>query len=179
MPTDELALVGVGFLRYGVIDDQSAASLENVRIAPEARPLYPTWSADGHERGGLMEDTQQYRAGQTIRATLSFLGGDRVRRVIATFVHEDDPGERIVLSGTPYEKAATEGIGYSYWKVNLSETITAENELGAYRCEAVEAEYPGGSKVALAGVPDAGFRLVEEDIQPPEVIEGWEWGTSR
>lgn len=126
-----------------------------------------------------MEDMQQYHAGQTIRTTLSLVGGDRVRRVTATFVHEDDPGERIVLSGTPYEKVATEGIGYAYWRVALSESLTTENKLGTYRCEIVEAEYPGGRKVALSGVPDASFRLVEEDIQPPEIVEGWEWETIR
>ena len=53
--------------------------------------------------------------------------------------------------------------------------IAAENKLGTYRCEAVEAEYPGGRKVAFAGVPDIGIEIAEEEIPPPEILGDWEW----
>ena len=123
-----------------------------------------------------MKNVQQYHAGETIEATFDFLYGDRVRSVTATFAHVEDPNTELQLAGEPEEQRATEGTGYSYWRVVLSGDATAENKLGTYRCKAVEAEYPGGRKVAFAGVPDIGIEIVEEEIPPPEILGDWEWG---
>ena len=117
----------------------------------------------------------QYHAGEKVEASLNFLHGDRVRKVTVTFVHAEDPDTEFHLSGTPEEQVATEGAGYTYWRVVLSGEITTEDKLGEYRCEAVEAEYPGRRKVAFGSVPDVGFQITEENIQPPEVVD-WEWG---
>jgi hypothetical protein len=102
----------------------------------------------------------QYHAGEKVEASLNFLHGDRVRKVTVTFVHAEDPDTEFHLSGTPEEQVATEGAGYTYWRVVLS---------------GVEAEYPGRRKVAFGSVPDVGFQITEENIQPPEVVD-WEWG---
>jgi hypothetical protein len=118
---------------------------------------------------------QQYHAGETIEATFDFLYGDRAKSVTATFAHTEDPSTKLHLSGTPEEQHATEGTGYSYWQVVLSGDVTAENKLGTYRCEGVEAEYPGGRKVAFGGVPDVSIEIAEEEIPPPEIIGDWEW----
>ena len=120
----------------------------------------------------------QYHAGQKIEAMLEFVHGDRVGEVTATFVHADDLDTKLRLSGTPDQEVASEGAGYTYWRVVLSGNVTAEDKLGEYRCEAVEAEYSGGRKVAFGNVPEANFQIVEEDIMPPEVIGDWEWGAS-
>lgn len=120
-------------------------------------------------------NAQQYHAGETIEATFDFLYGDRAKSVTATFVHVDDPITKLQISGTPKEQRATEGVGYDYWQATLSGDVAAENKLGTYRCEEVEAEYPGGRKVAFAGVPDVGIEVAEEEIPPPEVVGDWEW----
>jgi hypothetical protein len=122
-------------------------------------------------------NTQQYHAGETVEATFDFLYGDRVENVTATFVHVDDPNTKFRLSGTPDQETASDEAGYTYWHVVLSGDVTVENKLGAYRCEVVEAEYPGGRKVAFGGVPDVGLQIAEEDIPPPEILGNWEWGT--
>jgi hypothetical protein len=118
---------------------------------------------------------QQYHAGETIEVTFDFLYGDRAKSVTATFAHTEDPSTKLHLSGTPEEQHATEGTGYSYWQVVLSGDITAENKLGTYRCEVVEAEYPGGRKVAFGGVPNVSIEIAEEEIPPPEILGDWEW----
>jgi hypothetical protein len=121
-------------------------------------------------------NVQQYHAGETIEATFDFLYGDRAKSVTATFAHVDDPVTKLQLSsGTPEEHRATEEAGYGYWRVVLSGDVTVEDKLGTYRCEVVEAEYPGGRKVAFAGVPDIGIEIAEEEIPPPEILGDWEW----
>jgi hypothetical protein len=121
-------------------------------------------------------NVQQYHAGETIEATFDFLYGDRAKSVTATFAHVDDPVTKLQLSsGRPEEHRSTEEAGYGYWRVVLSGDVTAEDKLGTYRCEVVEAEYPGGRKVAFAGVPDIGIEIVEEEIPPPEILGDWEW----
>jgi len=120
-------------------------------------------------------NAQQYHAGETIEATFDFLYGDRAKSVTATFAHVEVPVTKLQISGTPEEQRATEEAGYGYWQVTLSGDVTAENKLGTYQCEVVEAEYPGGRKVAFAGVPDVGIEVAEEEIPPPEVIGDWEW----
>jgi hypothetical protein len=120
-------------------------------------------------------NAQQYHAGEKAEATFEFLYGDRAKSVTATFVHTEDPTTKLYLSGTPEEQRATEGSGYGYWRVILSGEVTAENKLGSYRCEAVEAEYPGGRKVAFGGLPDIGLQIAEEEIPPPEIVGNWEW----
>jgi hypothetical protein len=120
-------------------------------------------------------DVQQYHAGETIEATFDFLYGDRAESVTATFAHLDESATKLHLSGTPEEQRATEEAGYAYWRVVLLGEVTAENKLGTYRCEVVEAEYPGGRKVAFAGVPDIGIEIAEEEIPPPEILGDWGW----
>ena len=122
---------------------------------------------------------QQHRAGETVQAPLNFVHGEGVRNVIATFAHADDPDTKFRLSGVPEEQVASEGAGYTYWRVILSGKVTTEDKPGEYRCEAVEAEYIGWRKVAFAGVPEAGFEITEEEIQPPEITGDWEWGSSQ
>jgi len=122
---------------------------------------------------------QQHRAGETVQAPLNFVHGEGVRNVIATFAHADDPDTKFRLSGVPEEQVASEGAGYTYWRVILSGKVTTEDKPGEYRCEAVEAEYTGWRKVAFAGVPEAGFEITEEEIQPPEITGDWEWGSSQ
>ena len=120
-------------------------------------------------------NAQQYHAGETIEATFDFLYGDRAKSVTATFAHVEVPVTKLQISGTPEEQRATEEASYGYWQVTLSGDVTAENKLGTYQCEVVEAEYPGGRKVAFAGVPDVGIEVAEEEIPPPEVVGDWEW----
>ena len=121
---------------------------------------------------------QQYHAEETVEATLSFLQGEKVKNVTATFAHVDDPDTKFRLSSDePTEQTATGGAGYTYWRVVLSGNVTAEDKLGVYECETVEARYSGGREIDFLGVPDVRFEIVEEDIPPPEVIGGWEWGT--
>ena len=98
-------------------------------------------------------NVQQYHAGETVEAAIDFIHGDRVESVTATFAHTDDPDAKPHLSGTPDEEAATEGAGYTYYRVVLSGEVTADNKLGTYRCEAIEAEYPGVLKVPLGVFP--------------------------
>ena len=101
---------------------------------------------------GPME-TQQYHAGEKAEATFEFLYGDRAKSVTATFAHTEDPTTKFYLSGTPEEQRATGEAGYGYWRVILSGEVTTENKLGSYRCEAVEAEYPGGRKITFGAYP--------------------------
>jgi len=122
---------------------------------------------------------QQHRAGETVQAPLNFVHGEGVRNIVATFAHADDPDTKFRLSGVPEEQVASEGAGYTYWRVILSGKVTTEDKPGEYRCEAVEAEYTGWRKVAFAGVPEAGFEITEEEIQPPEITGDWEWGSSQ
>ena len=61
----------------------------------------------------------------------------------------------------------------------LSGGITADNKLGTYQCEAIEAEYPGVCKVPFGGIPVAGIELIEADIPPPESVSDWEWGSGQ
>lgn len=124
-------------------------------------------------------NVQQYHAGETIEATIDFIHGDRVESVTATFAHTDDPDTKLHLSGAPDEEAATEGAGYTYYRVVLSGDVTVDDKLGTYRCEAVEAEYPGGLIVPVGGVPDVGIELTEADIPPPEIVSDWEWGSGQ
>jgi hypothetical protein len=120
---------------------------------------------------------QQYHAEETVEATLSFLHGEKVKNVTATFAHVDDPDTKFHLSSDePSEQTASEGAGYTYWRAVLSGSVTAEDKLGEYECEVVEARYSGGRKIAFLGISDVGFEIVEEDISPPEVIGDWEWG---
>ena len=122
---------------------------------------------------------QQYHAGETVQAPLNFVHGEGVRNVVATFAHADDPDTKFRLSGVPEEQVASEGAGYTYWRVILSGKVTTEDKPGEYRCEEVEAEYTGWRKFAFAGVPEAGFEIAEEEIQPPEITGDWEWGPSQ
>jgi hypothetical protein len=129
-----------------------------------------------NRKGDEVMNGQQYHAGETIEATFDFLYGDRAKSVTAIFAHTEDPTTKLQLSGTPEEQHATGGTGYSYWHVVLSGDVTAESKLGPYRCEVVEAEYPGGRKVPFGGVPNIGFEIAEEEIPPPEILGDWEWG---
>jgi hypothetical protein len=122
-------------------------------------------------------NVQQYHAGEKAVATFDFVQGERVRIVTATFAHVDNPTTKFYLSGTPMEETASEGAGYTYWRVVLTRDVTAENEPGTYRCETVEAEYAGGRKVPFGGMPDVGIEIVKEEIPPPEITGGWEWGS--
>ena len=121
-------------------------------------------------------NVHQYHAGETIEATIDFIHGERVENVTASFAHTDDPDTKLRLYGTPDEEAATQEAGYTYYRVVLSGDVTADDKLGTYRCEAMEAEYPGGLKVPFGGVPDVGIELTEADIPPPEIVSDWEWG---
>ena len=67
----------------------------------------------------------------------------------------------------------------TYYRVVLSGDVTADNKLGTYRCEAMEAEHPGVLKVPFEGVPDVGIELIEADITPPEIVSDWEWGSGQ
>ncbi|MDQ4064201.1 MAG: hypothetical protein M3122_10075 [Actinomycetota bacterium] len=120
-------------------------------------------------------DSQQYHAGEKAEATFEFLYGDRAKSVTATFVHTEDPTVKFLLSGTPEEQRASGDAGYGYWRVVLSGEVTTENKLGDYRCESVEADYPGGRKVAFGGLPEVGLHIAEEEIAPPEIVGAWEW----
>ena len=120
-------------------------------------------------------DSQQYHAGEKAEATFEFLYGDRATSVTATFAHAEDPTAKFYLSGTPEEQRASAGAGYGYWRVVLSGEVTTENKLGDYRCESVEADYPGGRKVAFGGLPEVGLQIAEEEIAPPEIVGDWEW----
>ncbi len=120
-------------------------------------------------------DSQQYHAGEKAEATFDFLYGDRAKSVTATFVHTEDPTAKFCLSGIPEEQRASGEAGYSYWRVVLSGEVTTENKLGDYRCESVEADYPGGRKVAFGGLPEVGLQIAEEEIAPPEIVGAWEW----
>jgi hypothetical protein len=122
-----------------------------------------------------LANTQECHAGETAEATINFLHGDRVENVTATFAHVEDPETKFHLSGTPDQEVASGGAGYTYWRVVLSGSVTVENKLGTYRCETVEAEYPGGLKVPFGGVPDASLQIAEADIPPPEITGSWEW----
>lgn len=82
---------------------------------------------------------------------------------------------KLMLSGDPEEQAASGGVGYTYWRVNLSGEVTTENELGEYRLDSLEAEYPGGRRVSFGNAPEVGIRIAEEEIPAPEVSGGWEW----
>ena len=124
-------------------------------------------------------NVQQYHAGETVEATIDFIHGERVDNVTVTFAHTDDPVTKLHLSGAPDEEAATQGAGYTYYRVVLSGDVTVDDKLGTYRCEAVEAEYPGGLKVPFGGVPDVGIELTEADIPPPEIVSDWEWGSGQ
>jgi len=124
-------------------------------------------------------NVQRYHAGETVEAAIDFIHGDRVESVTATFAHTDDPDAKLHLSGTPDEEAATEGAGYTYYRVVLSGEVTTDNKLGTYRCEAIEAEYPGMLKVPFGGIPDVGIELIEADIPPPEIVSDWEWGSGQ
>ena len=128
-------------------------------------------------------NVQQYHAGETVEAAIDFIHGNRVESVTATFVHTDDPDAKLHLSGTPDEEAATEDAGYTYYRVVLSGDVTADNKLGTYRCEAMEAEHPGEHpgvlKVPFEGVPDVGIDRIEADIPPPEIVSDWEWGSGQ
>ena len=124
-------------------------------------------------------NVQQYHAGETVEATIDFIHGERVENVTVTFAHADDPDTKLHLSGAPDEEAATQGAGYTYYRVVLSGDVTVDDKLGTYRCEAVEAEYPGGLKVPFGGVPDVGIELTEADIPPPEIVSDWEWGSGQ
>ena len=118
---------------------------------------------------------QQYYTGETVEAAIGFIHGDRVENVTATFAHTDDPDAKLHLSGTLDEEAATECTGYTYHGVVLSGDVTADNKLGTYRCEAIEAEYPGVLKVPFGSVPNVEIELIEADIPPPEIVSDWEW----
>jgi hypothetical protein len=122
-------------------------------------------------------NVQQYHAGETVEATIDFIHGERVENVTVTFAHTDETDTKLHLSGAPDEEAATQGAGYTYYRVVLSGDVTVDDKLGTYRCEAVEAEYPGGLKVPFGGVPDVGIELTEADIPPPEIVSDWEWGS--
>ncbi len=120
-------------------------------------------------------NAQTYHAGELAEARFDFVLGEGVRSVTATFAHVDDPTTKFYLSGTPSGQSATEGAGYTYWSVVLTGNVTVENELGTYRCEAVEAEYAGGRKILFGGVPEAGLEIAEEEIPPPEITGAWQW----
>ncbi len=123
-------------------------------------------------------NAQTYHAGEQAEATFDFVHGEGVKSVTATFAHVDDPSTKFYLSGTPSQQTATEGAGYTYWHVVLTGNVTVENELGTYRCEAVEAEFAGGRMVRFGGVPDVGIEIAEEEIPPPEITGTWQWGTA-
>jgi hypothetical protein len=120
-------------------------------------------------------DSQQYHAGEKAEATFEFLYGDRAKSVTATFAHTEDPTAKFYLSGIPEEQRASGDAGYGYWRVVLSGEVTTENKLGDYRCESVEADYPGGRKIAFGGLPEVGLQIAEEEIAPPEIVGAWEW----
>ena len=124
-------------------------------------------------------NVQQYHTGETVEAAIDFIHGDRVENVTATFAHTDDRDAKLRLSGALDEEATTEGAGYIYYRVVLSGDATADNKLGTYRCEAIEAEYTGVLKVPFEGVPDVGIELIEADIPPPEIVSDWEWGSGQ
>ena len=122
-------------------------------------------------------DGQQYHAGETVEATLDFVLGDKVRSVIATFAHTEDPDTKFRLSGEPTKKIASNEAGYTYWQVVLSGKVTSGDKLGTYGCEIVEARYSGGRRIPFSGVPnELGFEIVEEELPPPQVTGDWEWG---
>ena len=124
-------------------------------------------------------NVQQYHAGETVEATIDFIHGERVENVTVTLAHTDDPDTKLHLSGAPDEEAATQGAGYTYYRVVLSGDVTVDDKLGTYRCETVEAEYPGGLRVPFGGVPDVGIELTEADIPPPEIVSDWAWGSGQ
>jgi len=117
-----------------------------------------------------------YIAGDTVRVCVEvkpWATGKGIRRVRATFVHEADPTKKLEISDDPerrsYAQVQTEE------EVELTGLVVADaHPAGEYRLEEMAAEYPGGRMVRFASAPDAAFRVVEEEIQSPEVGE-WRW----
>ena len=98
------------------------------------------------------------------RADFDLAGFSATNQVILTALQTygmllADNGSPWFLSGAPDEEAATEGAGYTYYRVVLSGDVTVDDKLGTYRCEAAEAEYPGGLRVPFGGVPDVGIEV--------------------
>lgn len=121
------------------------------------------------DEGGL----PTYVAGDEVRLAAGVRATGRgIRRVYAVFAHGTDPGKKIWLSDDPESRShARVQTGD---EVGLRGAVTGEHPAGEYRLEEMAAEYPGGRTVRFSGVPDAGFRVVDEEIPSPEVI-GWRW----
>jgi hypothetical protein len=122
-----------------------------------------------------LADMARYDAGDTVQGALNFSSGDEITQVTATFAHVDDPNTKFRLFGRSEQKTAEDG--HIYWRVVLSGSVLSDDKPGVYRCESVEAEYPGGRTVAFKNVPEASFEITEEDLPPPEPIGDWEWGS--
>jgi hypothetical protein len=116
-----------------------------------------------------------YMAGDTVRVCVEVRPwpGKGIRRVRATFVHEADPTKKLEISDDPESRSHAQV--QTEEEVELRGVVVADaHPIGEYRLEEMAAEYPGGRTVRFAGAPEAGFRVVEEEIKNPEVV-GWRW----
>lgn len=100
-------------------------------------------------------------------------GPKGICRIHAVFANEADPTREIEISDDPesrsYAQVQTED------DVELRGRVVAgQHPPGRYRLKEMAAEYPGGRMVRFCSPPDAAFRVVEEEIQSPEV-SGWRW----
>lgn len=116
-----------------------------------------------------------YYAGDRIAVTFQFKNDyPGLLSVIATFIHEHDRDEQIVLySGKPEQRLILPGHP---WEVSLFAEITAQHRLGTYSCASLQAEFRGGRMVRFNRPPNEDqFQIVEENIQHPEGLQ-WDWG---
>ena len=75
-----------------------------------------------------------YYAGDTIKVTFVFQGAPGIRSVTAAFSHEEEPDGIDLRGDASTEQAAAEG-GQSYWQVELTTDVFAEDTPGIYVCE--------------------------------------------
>lgn len=121
-----------------------------------------------------MDSAPTYYAGEWIKLELIFNSKVAPKSVTAKFRHEETQ-HVVELYGDEAEYVNT--AGGRLLQVAMHSEVTADDPTGLYVCEALEAEYRGGRKVAFARVPNnLGFRIELEDIPPPEGF-GWGWGT--
>lgn len=120
-----------------------------------------------------MANAVQQHVGQTIRAMLELLDGEKMRRVVVATSPTRTMRPRGSSSPAPPAAGGHRGERLLLLAGEPYGTLTAEHRPDPYRCAAVEAGYPGGGKVEFANVPDAGFTVVEGEVQPPEVVGEW------
>ena len=111
-----------------------------------------------------------YHPGEGIHLKIRFHHGTMVKRIKATFVHEDNENTKIMLSGIPNKQREDE------WVAIL--TGRATNKLGVYKSNDLEAEYEGGYEISFrTPLRDAVFLIREPPVQRPVLVDGWEWAS--